>query len=306
MPSFSVVIPATDRRATAQRCLAAVRAAIGRTGEVILVDEPATIGPAAARNVGARRATGDVLVFVDSDIEVHSDAFRRIRSAFADDRDLIAVFGSYDDDPERHGLVSDFRNLLHHHVHQQGAGEASTFWAGLGAVRRKAFMAAGGFDERLRYLEDVDLGMRLRADGGRIRLDPAIQGKHLKRWTLANMLYTDFFGRGIPWIRLLAENRAHSTALNLGWRHRASAAASIALVTSVIRRRSRSAAGSVLVLAWLNGSFYSLLAAKRGWKQVAVGIPLHVLHHLLSVGAVPTGTAFYLRDRFFGSRRSVA
>src|SRR5205807_8681242 len=63
----------------------------------------------------------------------------------------------------------------------------STFWAGLGAVRRDAFEAVGGFDAE-RYLvpsvEDIDLGARLATTGHRIELDPAVQGTHLKAWSL--------------------------------------------------------------------------------------------------------------------------
>ena len=46
------------------------------------------------------------------------------------------LFGSYDDDPPAPGLVSRYKNLLHHHVHQNGRPDASTFWAGCGAIRR--------------------------------------------------------------------------------------------------------------------------------------------------------------------------
>ncbi|MDF2754156.1 MAG: pglI 2, partial [Gaiellaceae bacterium] len=82
-------------------------------------------------------------MFVDADVEVHEDAFQRIRSAFNGDPGLAAIFGSYDDAPGADGIVSDFRNLLHHHVHHQGAGVATTFWAGLGAIRREVFLDLG-------------------------------------------------------------------------------------------------------------------------------------------------------------------
>ena len=98
-----------------------------------------------------------------------------------------------------------FRNLLHHHVHQTGAGPAETFWTGLGAVRRDAFSAVGGFDEDA-LPAPVDRGHRARPPavraGGRLRLDPTIQGTHLKRWTLRSMLWTDFARRGVPWVAL--------------------------------------------------------------------------------------------------------
>jgi GT2 family glycosyltransferase len=288
--TFSVVVPATDGPRTLARCIAAIHASASAPEELIVVDSPETAGPGEARNVGARRARGEFLVFVDADVEVHQDAFARIRHAFEEDGDLVALFGSYDDDPERNGLVSDFRNLLHHHVHQSGAGPATTFWAGLGAIRRADFLALDGFDE-VRFpdasIEDIELGMRLAADGKRIVLDPSIQGKHLKHWTLASMIRTDLGRRGIPWVRLLLDNRASSDTLNLSMRHRASAAASFALVGGLLARKPSVVGGAASALLALNASFYTLLLRKRGLRQVAAGFPLHVLHHLVSVSAVP-------------------
>src|SRR5581483_8555183 len=180
MPSvpttLSAIVPATNAPPTLEACRDAIQAADEAPEELIVVLEGA--GPADARNRGAARATGDVLVFVDADVVVHGDAFARIRRAF-EDPSLVALFGSYDDRPAAPGTVSVFRNLLHHHVHQSGAGPATTFWAGLGAVRRDAFEAVGGFDAE-RYLvpsvEDIDLGTRLVAAGRRIELDPSVQG----------------------------------------------------------------------------------------------------------------------------------
>ena len=207
MTTISVVVPATDRPATLPRCTAALHRAAAVVGdvEIVVVQGPRDLDVCAARNTGAARASGDVVVFVDSDVEVHPDALDRIRSAFTDDPALTAVFGSYDDAPPG-GTVAAFRNLLHHHVHQSGAGPAGTFWSGLGAIRRDAFLAAGGFDgERFPQpsIEDVDLGVRLVAGGARIVLDPAIQGTHLKAWTLGSMVRTDFARRGVPWVALL-------------------------------------------------------------------------------------------------------
>jgi GT2 family glycosyltransferase len=295
--TLSVVIPATDAPLTLARCIAAVHACSEPPEELIVVETPVTAGPGEARNVGARQARGDVLVFVDSDVEVHSDALERIRNAFESDADLAAVFGSYDDDPAAPGMVSDFRNLLHHHVHQEGAGPATTFWAGLGAVRREVFLTLGGFDE-LRFpeasVEDIDLGMRLVANGGRIVLDPAIQGKHLKRWSLGSMARTDLLRRGVPWVRLLLEQGSASTALNLGWRRRAGATASLAVVGAMVAGRPRLAASFLVVLVGLNRPFYALLLERRGPLAAVAGIPLQLVHDLTSAAAIPLGVAAHL------------
>lgn len=298
MTSLSIVVPATDAPTTLPRC----RAAIDRAGgaeEVIVVDGPAHLSASAARNAGAARATGDIVVFVDADVEVHVDAFQRIRAAFDTQPALTAVFGSYDDAPAADGVVSAFRNLLHHHVHHQAAGPAETFWSGLGAVRRAAFRAVGGFDEErfpLPSVEDIDLGARLTARGAQVVLDPSIQGTHLKWWTLRSMVITDVTLRGVPWVALMLRSRRGSTALNLGWRHRATAGACALGTLALLARRPATAAAAVGVVACLNHDLYALLARRRGVPEAAAGVALHVVHHLCGVVSVPLGVLSHLRD----------
>jgi GT2 family glycosyltransferase len=285
---LSCVVPATDDPPALGRCIEAIQSANPPPDELIVVSEPAIAGPAAARNQGADRATGDLLVFVDADVLVHGDAFERIRAAFERSPGLTAVFGSYDDAPEAAGAVSGFRNLLHHHVHQSGEGSATTFWAGLGAVRRKAFEAAGGFDsERYRTasIEDIELGSRLAADGGLFWLDPAIQGTHLKHWTLPQMIRTDYQRRGLQWSRLLLSSRRLPRTLNLGWRHRLSAIASVIGALALVLRRPRAALLAILLMVGLNADFYRLLLRRRGASQVVVGVPLHLIHHLTAAAS---------------------
>jgi GT2 family glycosyltransferase len=293
---LTAIVPATNAPPTLARCVAAIETAAESPDELIVVERADRPGPAAARNAGAARAGGDVLVFVDADVVVHADAFSRIRTVFAGDVGLGAVFGSYDDAPEADGLVAGFRNLLHHHVHHASPGEAGTFWAGLGAIRRAAFEAEGGFDAE-RYpapsVEDIDLGMRLVASGVRIRLDPAIQGTHLKAWTLGDMLRTDFARRGVPWVELLLERRGSTSALNLGWRHRLSAAAAVAGALALATRRPRAAGAATAALVLLNADFYALLARRLGPRGALAGVGLHALHHLAGAAAAPAGAVRY-------------
>ena len=78
---LTVVIPATDTPATLGRCLAALHRS-SEPHEVEVVAGPAGDGPAAARNRGVARTAGEIVVFVDADVEVHPDALRRLREAF--------------------------------------------------------------------------------------------------------------------------------------------------------------------------------------------------------------------------------
>jgi GT2 family glycosyltransferase len=300
--TITAVVPATNRPATLDACLAGLRHAKDGPDEIVVVEDASLPSPAAARNDGAARASGEVLVFVDSDVVVHRDAFTRIRDAFAADSELVGVFGSYDDGLPTAGRAATFRNLLHHHVHQRCAGEASTFWSGLGALRRDVFLEFAGFDAK-KYahasVEDIELGMRLSSRGHRIVLNPRIQGTHLKEWTVWQMVHTDFLRRGVPWVRLLLRHPGDlpTTTLNLSWQHRLSALLSLVGIGGLIGRRGRPASVALLALVGLNHRFYFLLGRRHGVSTLTVGFGLHLLHHLVSIASAPCGLAAHLRER---------
>ena len=296
---LTVVIPATDAPATLGRCLAALeRSSEAHAVEVVTAARGR--GPAAARNAGVARTDGDIVVFVDADVEVHPDALRRLREMLEHDA-LDAVFGAYDEHPAATATVSRFRNLLHHHVHTSAAGPATTFWAGLGAVRREAFEAVGGFDAR-RYprpsIEDIELGMRLHAAGRRIALDPRARGTHLKRWTLRSMLRADLAARGAPWVALrLERGGAGGAALNLSGRQRLAAAAAVLAAAGAVTGRGRVAALALAAMVAPNARFYALLARRGGPRLALAGVPLHLVHHLTAAASVPAGVLLWVRGR---------
>src|SRR5512145_736512 len=133
-PATSIIIPAYNASGTIRKCLTALCAS-GAPGEIIVVDDgstdgtaslaeapgvqvlrlPRSCGPGAARNHGARHAEGETLFFVDADVAVAADAIAEGHRTLAA-TGAAAVFGSYDAQPSAPGIVSQFRNLLHHYV----------------------------------------------------------------------------------------------------------------------------------------------------------------------------------------------
>ena len=242
MALVSVIVPVKDGAAFLERTLPPLVASLPQGAELIVSDDgstdgsaalaeakgarlvrhPVGTGPAAARNRGARVAHGAILVFLDADVRVHLDTLTLLLGAF-EDATLSAAFGSYDATPEARSWISLYKNLAHHFVHQRSSGEASTFWAGCGAIRTQVFRELGGFDENYRRpsIEDVELGYRLREHGHRIELLPAVQVTHLKEWSLASWLRADLADRAVPWTRLLRQGRGLPGDLNFTVANRA-------------------------------------------------------------------------------------
>lgn len=279
----------------------------------ILVHVPFRSGPAIARNHGATLATTDLLLFVDSDVVVRPDLIQRVRSTFEDDPDLSAAFGSYDADPGDPGFLSQYRNLLHHYVHQRGSERASTFWAGLGAIRLNAFRAVGGFDTTydVPSIEDIELGCRLNAAGHSIRLVKDLQAQHLKRWTAASMLRTDLFCRGIPWTRLVLSRQIFTNDLSLDRIARLSTlACAVGLTSLVLALRVPTAlvatAAALVFLILMNRRFYAFLARIRGLGFALRAIPWHALFYMICGLAAFLGAALHYHARFRGTRSSHA
>lgn len=310
--TLSVIVPIFDAAATLPRCIEALVASMGPDDEVIVVDdgsadggvsvlEPSlrdrirsvrsetNIGRGPIRNVGARHASGDVLLFVDSDVVVHPETVEQVRAAFTIDAGRVAMFGSYDVRPDAGNLVSQYRNLLHHHGHHSHGARATHFWTGLGAVRRDVYLSLGGLDEGrwAHDMEDVEFGHRLVDAGHDIDVMPWIQGTHLKRYSLRSMVETDLVHRAIPWSRLLLQSNDHGDRFVVSWPQRVSAAGAVAAVAcAAVTVRDRRAlvplaiASSGFVLA--NMPLWRFLRRTRSTGFSLACMPLHLIHALVT------------------------
>lgn len=177
-------------------------------------------GPAVIRNHVAKQAKGDLLFFTDSDVTLLPNCIQKAREIFTAYPDIVALIGSYDDEPLYQTLVSKFRNLLHHYTHQNGNEDAQTFWGACGLIKKEIFEEIGGFSEAYPKpsIEDIELGYRLKDKGYQLRLDKDLQVKHLKKWTFYSMVYTDVFCRAKPWTELLSGNKLWSEMNDLNIR----------------------------------------------------------------------------------------
>lgn len=150
------------------------------------------LGVSAARNLGARAARGELLLFVDDDIVVAGDNLRRHEAIHARDERCL-VSGHWEFDPAlrvrlettplgRYRLAYEDRYNLPHGVagpSERGQVHPLTLAAANLSVRRHDFWSLEGFDERFPVgAEDQDLTWRARRAGFTLVYDYDIRVLH--------------------------------------------------------------------------------------------------------------------------------
>lgn len=319
-PTVSVIIPVHNGGDKFRRCLLSVKALRTSPAEVIVVADgnsdgswklaeefdirvlkrPVSGGPARARNLGAHHAKGNILFFIDADVTVPDDAIEQVLNAFQNDPDLDALIGSYDDKPFESNFLSQYKNLLHHYVHQNSKKEASTFWGACGAIRRDVFLKMNGFDKAYRRpsIEDIELGYRIKKSGYTIHLLKHIQVKHLKHWGILSLLKADFFYRALPWTDLILNEERIIDDLNLKWSSRISVMAVFMLPLILIGSMFAPwllilSAFLMVVLLGLNWDLYRFFKDKRGLGFAVKAIPWHWFYFFYSGLAFAIGYVKY-------------
>lgn len=221
-PELTVVIPTFNRKDSLLRTLQALETQEHPSFEVVVVSDGSTdgtdqlvqefgarvrfplhlipqanAGPARARNRGTQEARGEVIVFLDDDVDpgprfltVHAGHHR------ADPR--VAVIGPMLPDPklrwtepawvawEHAALQKEYDRLI---TGYWPAASPNHFYTGNASVRRAHLLAAGGFDEEFKRQEDVELAFRMqRLCGLRFQFDPEAAGTHRPDRSLASWL----------------------------------------------------------------------------------------------------------------------
>jgi glycosyltransferase involved in cell wall biosynthesis len=146
------------------------------------------------RNYGARKASGEILGFIDSDCLVEPDwALQAIESISKDNK--VGIVGGY------YGL-GDSPNWVEqtwHDFKKNIVGNVSFVSAGNMVVRRDVFLQINGFDEKLETGEDWDICQRMIKAGYKILNNPELKVKHLGNVkTLSNIIRKErWYGKGM-------------------------------------------------------------------------------------------------------------
>ncbi len=204
----TVVIPVYGRAESLGRCLAA----IGREHPVLVVDDaspdPAAIarvagrhgaellrrgangGPGAARNTALPHVRTELVAFVDSDCAPPPGWLAALAGHFADP---LVVAAAPRIVPESESAYARARSALDLGVRPGRVAPMTRLaYVPTAALLMRSAAAGAGFDEALRYGEDVDLIWRLVAAGWRIRYDPSVEVAHAEPDSMRRLLARRF------------------------------------------------------------------------------------------------------------------
>jgi GT2 family glycosyltransferase len=201
----AVVVPCRDGRRWLPELLASIDGQTRRPDAVLVVDDASTDGSAdwlrargvavlrlernagfaAAVNRGIESVDADAVALVNTDVVLDPDWLERAAGRLEDGVASVATKMVSLADP---AILDDCGDVLRrdgvceqrgHGLRDDGAydapGEVFAACAGAALYRRDAVLGIGGFDESLfAYLEDVDLGLRLRLAGWRCAYEPVV------------------------------------------------------------------------------------------------------------------------------------
>lgn len=233
---ISVVMPVYNAGKLLAECLQALRASEGVSYEILVVDDSSTddsraiaeahgarvipsggrLGPAGARNCGAEHARGEILFFVDADVVVKPDTLRRLAEAFDEDPRLDGAIAVQAPAMRFQNVCSRYKNLWMYYTYARREGQdVPLFYTTAAALRRRVFIAAGGFDGQYTNpnVEDTDFGQKLAQLGYRVRVLPALEVEHVKGYDLRGLLRTDYL-RSVSLARLKLRKRGETMTRN--------------------------------------------------------------------------------------------
>ncbi|MGH7895044.1 MAG: glycosyltransferase family 2 protein [Candidatus Binatia bacterium] len=327
VPKVSVVIPVYNGEATLKECLTRLYESRFRDFEGIVVDDGSTdqspaiastfpvrivptagrVGPAAARNLGARMATGEVLFFIDSDVMVRPETLPLLAESF-EAGDVDGLCGVQAAQMRYTNLASQYKNLWMRWTYLRQTGDVPLFYTTAAAIRREAFLRVGGFDQGYATpnVEDTAFGQKLARLGVRVRVHPDLEVEHVKEYSLLSMLRTDFM-RAVSLTRLklrhpsdLAQNNTSVPSSYVASVPLAGATLIVLLLGLAFGLPGASAfggAGATGVMG-LNWEFLTAIRRSDGWARMLAAVPVLWLE-LLVVGA---GTVAGLATYPFGRR----
>lgn len=211
---FTIVIPARNAASSLCLCLKHISGLNRRDllAEVIVVDDGSTdstaeiaekegctvirnevsMGPSAARNAAARRADGEYIVFVDSDILIPENTLEVLHARFERNTDCHVIVIARSPVSYYRNLSSRYKNYWTSYNWYKKT-KTDVLNASALVIHRSVFLLTEGFNESIKdaFYEDDELGYRLNSMGFTAEVEKEISVVHMKKFSPGSLLKRD-------------------------------------------------------------------------------------------------------------------
>jgi glycosyltransferase involved in cell wall biosynthesis len=216
---YSVIMPVHNRKSTIAEVLDTIFGLNNNTAlEVIVFDDASddgtqeilkkypckiirseeVMGPAAGRNRGAELASGDILIFIDSDVIVPHNTIDIVDKAI-NEGEADALIGVYSPKLRFRDYASNYKNLYQYYTYGflPEHKTVPNFCSSLAVIKKKVFDELHGYDENfgLKVCEDTEFGERIAIDY-KLYSCKELEFEHVKHYTYSQVLKTDFARAG--------------------------------------------------------------------------------------------------------------
>ncbi|MDD5609953.1 MAG: glycosyltransferase family 2 protein [Candidatus Omnitrophica bacterium] len=150
-------------------------------------------GPAFARNIGAKKAQSQYIVFIDSDIEINPVHLDILYAALSND-DKKAYIGVLDEKTIFKNNSSTYENIYMNYHYLSFKGDFPIFYTSFAGISKKTFMELNGFDVNYTSssIEDMEFGQRLNEAGIKIEVLRNVRLKHYKELSLCGLFALNY------------------------------------------------------------------------------------------------------------------
>lgn len=318
-PELSVLVCSYNNAHQLRHCLRAIKEADHKSYELIVVDDgskddsheialqysdkaykmPVNQGRSFARNIAARLAKGQILVFIDSDVLILKHSLSLIHNRFQQRKDISALTGLLSKEHFNKDFFSQYKNLYMNYIFSKLPDQVSFLYGSVHAILTESFMP---FGDVVKIADDTALGQTLNAIGKKIGFAKDLEVIHLKKYNLLSIIKNDFiipYDMGIIFVRFKVWKQFGK--FNCGVIHSPrEQLAALLLAFTILAQVAVAVRHSVMLLylpipvaAWifLNTHFFDFLYRQRGFAFAAKSVFFTFFDQLVMLAGACTGIA---------------
>jgi glycosyltransferase involved in cell wall biosynthesis len=318
-PALSILVCSYNNSGQLRHCLKAIKEAEHKSYELIVVDDgsmddshevamqysdkaykiPLNQGRSFARNVAARLAKGQILVFIDSDVLIRKHSLSLIHTRFEQRKDISALTGLLSKEHFNKGFFSQYKNLYMNYIFSKLPEQVSFLYGSVHAVLSESFLP---FGDVVKVADDTALGQTLNARGKKIAFARDLEVIHLKKYSLPGIIKNDFiipYDMGIIFVKFKVWKQFGK--FNCGVIHSPREQLAGLLLAFIILVQAAIAVrysflllylpASVIPWIFVNGNFFNFLYRQRGPAFALKAVLFTFFDQLIMLSGACTGIA---------------